>query len=192
MKVGDWMPYVCLALVFLLILAIWFAARKPGKKRNRYDSRGFDHNGMHRNGTKYDDQGFDFYGYDSDGYDRYGYNRVGRNRAGEYDRYFDSTSCAEEGFCNPRIYPVAVSKHAAERFEERFGIRDHQKMLSRAKVAYSQGKSARQIKKTSAYLVEEIQEKYDNSIVLIYHNVIYIFTNHNCLKTLFPNDRIPL
>ena len=37
--------------------------------------------------------------------------------------------------------------------------------------------------KTSAYLLEEVEAKYDNSIALIYNGYIYIFTRENALKT---------
>ena len=176
------------AIVILVVIAI----RKPKRKQPRYDSRGFDCNRIHKNGTKYDDFGFDFYGYDANGYNHQGYNRQGRNCKGQYDRFFDTTSSDVEGFYNPRIHKIFVTPHAAERFRERLGITDSQKMQKLATEAYRFGKSKRQIKKTSAYLVEEVEQKYDNSVVLIYRNVVYIFTCDNVLKTLYRNDRIPL
>ena len=161
-------------------------------KRRQYDYRGFDWNHIHRNGTKYDDFGYDFYGYDAEGFNKQGYNKNGRNRSGKYDRYNDTTSNAEEGFSNPFDAPVALTDHAQKRFVERLGITDYATMRARTVSAYRYGKSKRQIKKTSAHLVEEIEQKYDNSVVLVYKNYIYVFTCENALKTVFKNERIPL
>ena len=180
-----------LAALIIAILA-FHTRKKPEKKQDRYNSRGFNHNRIHRNGTKYDDFGFDFDGYDAEGYNQRGYNRKGKNRKGQYDRFFDTTSSEQEGFFSPDVYPIALTNHARARFRERLGVEDTYKMDSLAVEAYRFGKSKRQIKKTSAYLVEEIEQKEDNSVVLIYKNCIYIFTNENVLKTLYKNDKIAL
>ncbi len=189
---GDRMEYLFFVALFIAILLAVFATKKTKRKKRRYNSRGFDHNRIHKNGTKYDDLGFDYYGYDIDGYNQQGYNRKGKNRKGQYDRFFDTTSCATEGFYDPYDYKIAVTTHARERFRERLAINDFREMDMLTMQAYRFGKSRRQIKKTSAYLVEEIEKKYDNSVVLIYKNVIYIFSCDNILKTLYKNDRIPL
>lgn len=186
------MEFLILVVLIILIVFIVFRIKNTDEKESKYNSRGFDHNRIHRNGTKYDDYGFDYYGYDADGYNQHGYNRNGKNSKSQYDRFFDTTSCEMEGFNNPNVYPIVLSTHARERFCERLGIKDSQKMEMFAIEAYRFGKSKRQIKKTSAYLVEEIENKYDNSVVLIYRNVIYIFSCDNVLKTLYKNEKIPL
>ena len=181
-----------LAILIVAIIYIVVITKKSKKKKQKYNHRGFDHNRIHKNGTKYDDFGFDFYGYDVEGYNKYGYNAVGRNRKGQYDRFFDTKAYDAEGFYNPGNYPIALTMHARERFSERLGINDFQQMHKYTMDAYRFGKSKRQIKKSSAYLVDEIEQKYDNSIVLIYKNYIYIFSCENVLKTVYKNDRIPL
>jgi len=97
-----------------------------------------------------------------------------------------------EGFYDPDIYPIFVTPHAERRFAERLGITDPRKMRLMAIDAYRFGKSKRQIMKSSAYLVEEMEQKHSNSVVLIYRNVIYIFSVENVLITLYKNDKITL
>ena len=58
--------------------------------------------------------------------------------------------------------------------------------------AYCFGKSARQLKRTSARLVQEIQEQHGDGVVLIYHGYVYIFSSDNQLITVYRNERIPL
>lgn len=165
---------------------------KPRNNRKYFDWRGFDHNHIHRNGTKYDDYGYDYYGYNALGYNRQGYNHLGKNAKGQYDRRFDTFSSTKEGFLDPEINPVVLSTHAKERFQERLGIFDVEKMQAFAEQAYRFGKSKRQIKPSSAYLVEELEQKYDESVILIYKGYIYIFSLDNVLKTVYKNERIPL
>ena len=141
---------ISLVVPIILLIIVISLSKKFRKKKPGYDKRGFDHNQVHRNGTKYDDVGFDYYGYDVDGYNQHGYNRAGKNRKGQYDRFFDTKAYAEDGFCNPNRYPIALTTHAKERFRERLGINDSQKMIMLTKEAYRFGKSKRQIKKTSA------------------------------------------
>ena len=186
------MEFLILFIIIILIVLICFVLGNSDKSKRKYNSRGFDHNKIHRNGTKYDDNGFDYYGFDANGYNQNGYNRKGKNCKGQYDRFFDTTSSEREGFNNPEVYPIVLSTHARERFCERLGIKDSQKMEMLAREAYRFGKSKRQIKKSSAFQVEEIENKYENSVVLIYQNVIYIFSCDNVLKTLYKNDKIPL
>lgn len=195
------MEYIVLLVVTILVFSILVSSilvpillltNKNRKKRHKYDRRGFDNNRNHKNGTKYDDFGFDFYGYDIEGYSKQGYNRYGKNRKGQYDRFFDITSCECEGFYNLKNYPITLTTHARERFCERLGITDFKKMDMFTIEAYRFGKSKRQIKKTSAYLVDEIEQNHDNSVVLIYKNTIYIFSCENVLKTVYKNNKIPL
>ena len=186
------MEYIILFLCLIaIILLVVFGANKH-KSKGRYNRRGFDRNRVHKNGTKFDEYGYDYFGYDKDGYDQQGYNKFGKNEKGQYDRFFDTTSWENEGFYNPKEYPIALSTHARERFCERLGIYDAQKMDMQTLDAYRFGKSKCQIKKTSSYLVDEIEQKHENSVVLIYRNTIYIFSCDNVLKTLYKNDKIPL
>ena len=194
-----WIIYLLIAIIMLLLLYVAITLLKTKKSQHdkpkckqRYDARGFDHNHIHKNGTRYDDDGFDFYGFDANGYGRNGYNVHGKNVEGQYDRLHDTTSGDEEGFWFPSVCSVSLTDHAKLRFRERLGIDDSRKMLKFAVAAYQYGRSKRQIKKTSAYLVEEIEMRYDNSIVLIHKGYIYVFTPSKVLKTVFKNERIPL
>lgn len=191
------MKYIALEVLIICILTIISITYRKSKykkysTKSKYDSRGFDHNHIHRNGTKYDDFGFDFYGYNSDGYNSDGYNACGKNNKGQYNRLFDAKSCDEEGFYDPKQHPIALSTHARERMKERLRIFDFQKMDKYAIDAYRFGRSKRQIKKSSAYLVDEIEQRDKNNIVLIYRNYIYIFSCENVLITVYKNDKIPL
>lgn len=181
-----------LAMFGMHLIRVLRSKRKKRKPTRKFDKRGFDHNHIHMNGTKYDDYGFDYCGYSAAGYNLEGYNRDGKNREGKYDRFRDTRSQEEEGFYDPFVYPVALTTHARERFAERLGICDDRKMNDMTFDAYSYGKSKRQIKKTSAYLVEEIEREHENSILLIYRNYIYVFSRENVLITVYKNDRIPM
>jgi len=189
--------YLAICLIIIIILVAWQRYKtkqrkiRPRKPQQRYDRRGFDHNHIHKNGTKYDDYGYDYFGYNADGYNIEGYNKLGKNHKGQYNRLHDTKSC-DDGFCSPKLCPIALTTHARHRMQERLGINDFHQMDVQAFDAYRYGRSKRQIKKTSAYLVEEIEQRYENSVVLIYRNVIYIFSCDNVLKTVYKNDRIPL
>jgi hypothetical protein len=166
---------------------------KPKKsKGKRYDHRGFNGFGIHRNGTKYDEQGYDYNGYDRDGYNRHGYNHVGKTRLGHYNRFYDTTSSEEEGFLPLNTHPIALTNHARERLQERLGVSNEREMLKLATDAYRYGKSKRQIKKTSAWMIYEIEQRHENGILLIYKNYIYVFSNNNVLITVYQNEKIPL
>ena len=159
----------------------------------RYDRRGFDHNGIHKNGTKYDDLGFNCYGYDKEGYNYYGYNELGKNRNGQYDRLHDLTSGDEEGFYDLAQYPISLSKHVIlERLPERLGINNVDEMYQLVEKAYRYGRSKRQIKQSSSYLIEEIEQRGNGRVVLIYNGFVYIFSYDNALITVYKNERIPL
>lgn len=189
-------------LVFVILLICILRPTKkdnrPSGKTKKYDYNGFDHNHIHRNGTKYDDNGYDFFGFDESGFNKQGYNSVGKNQKGKYNRLYDIKSYMmnekynSDGFLDYRIYPIAITAHARQRMNERMGINSSVKMDELAKEAYCYGKSARQLKKTSAALVYEIQNREDDSVVLIYRSHIYIFSQDNVLKTVYPNDKIPL
>ena len=140
----------------------------------------------------YDKDGYDRLGYDRSGYDRWGYDCNGRNAKGQYNRLRDTQGREADGFYNPRRYPVALTTHARERMEERLGLTSRYAMDEMAKEAYQYGKSAPQIKKSSAALVRDIEQRHDGKIVLIHKGYIYIFSQENVLVTLYRNDKIPL
>ena len=184
-------------IIMILLIVLLF--------RNKYNSRGFNRKGIHRNGTKFDEYGFDSHGYDRNGYDRQGYNqngydiegynkkgynRTGKNRKGQYNRIFDTYS--EEGFYSISQYPMGVTNHARQRMIERMSLQNSRDVDKLAYEAYCYGKSRRQVKKSSVGLIKEIENRYDNSIVLIYHGYIYIFSIENLLITVYKNERIPL
>jgi len=186
---------VIIALALVIFLALWLlkhSRRRTEKRHGNYNSHGFDRNGVHINGTKYDDEGYDRSGYNADGYNRKGYNTCGKNVKGQYNRFFDMTSGAEEGFEDPRLCPIALTDHAYLRISERLGIHDRTDMYEMAYDAYRYGKSKRQIMRTSAMAVEEIEQKHDGSIVLIFRNHIFVFSPENVLITVYKNDRIRL
>lgn len=177
-----------------------------GYDRDGYDSRGFDRKRLHRNGTRFDDTGFDFRGldaggfdrrgydlrgYDRRGFDRTGYDRHGKNAQGQYDRLHDPEASAD-GFLDLRLYPIGVTTHARQRIAERLPARVSGNADALAQEAYRHGRSKRQIKKSSAALIEEIEARYENSVVLIHRGYIYIFSEENTLITVYKNDRIPL
>lgn len=186
----------------IVFLTIFFLIRHPTK----YNHRGFDRKGIHKNGTRFDDlgydaEGYDKSGYDCQGYDRTGYNRTGynhhgydrngKNEKGQYNRLFD-VHYTEDGFQNPRLYPIGVTNHAKERMAERMHIYDMKDIRKTVLDAYCYGRSKRQIKKSSAALLEEIENKHERGILLIYRGYIFVFSEENKLITLYKNERIPL
>ncbi len=189
-------------IVFVIVLVHIFRADKTDSQaydtKPRYDYRGFDKNHIHKNGTKYDDYGYDFYGFDKNGFDRQGFNINGKNNKGKYNRKYDRKSyinrerCNDDGFYDYRIFPIGITDHARERIRERIGITESKRVNDLVDEAYCYGKSARQIKNSSAMLVREIESREDDSIVLIYRSHIFIFTQDNTLKTVYRNDKIPL
>ena len=99
---------------------------------------------------------------------------------------------SSEGFLSPQRYPVGVTVHAKERMLERMQGKTLENLQDLAMKAYCFGKSARQLKRTSARLVQEIQEQHGDGVVLIYHGYVYIFSSDNQLITVYRNERIPL
>lgn len=196
--------YIGMAIVLLsVILLVFFSFAKT-----KYDRRGFDQKGLHRNGTRFDNNGYDVRGFDADGYDEdgydirgydvngyneQGYDLSGRNVKGKYNRLydiggFDETSRNADGFLCPDIYPVRIPPHAEGRIYKRqmsgIGV-DPYKLATEA---YCFGKSVRQIRKTDAAKLKEMENRHD-SIALIYHGYIYFFTEDNVLKTVIRNER---
>lgn len=133
--------------------------------------------------------------YDSEGYNRQGYNEIGRNRQGKYNRYYN-VKCyktdlySEEGFLDIRKNPFYITNHARERMCERMGIRDSYRMEELAFEAYQFGKSKLQLMKSERGIIEEKEQEYDDSVILIYHGYCYVFTENNGLKTVYKNNRV--
>lgn len=173
---------------------------RQGYNRRGYDRDGYDRQGYNRRGRDrdgYNRCGYDVRGYDRNGYDRKGYTIHGRDARGRYNRLHDVADFAHgqwsaEGFFNPRYYPVGVTKHGAQRIHERMPDGMWKNPLEVAREAYCFGKSARQVKPSSVYLVREIEEREGTGVVLIYHGYIYIFSRDNQLITVYRNERIPL
>ncbi len=133
--------------------------------------------------------------YDSEGYNRQGYNEVGRNRQGKYNRYYN-VKCyktdlySEEGFLDIRKNPLYLTNHARERMYERVGIRESYRMDELAFEAYQFGKSKLQLMKSERGIIEDKEQEYGDSVILIYRGFCYVFTENNGLKTVYKNDRV--
>lgn len=133
--------------------------------------------------------------YDSEEYNHQGYNEVGRNRQGKYNRYYN-VKCyktdlySEEGFLDVRKNPLYLTNHARERMYERIGIKDSYRMDELAFEAYQFGKSKLQLMKSERGIIEEKEQKYGDSVILIYRGYCYVFTENNVLKTVYKNDRV--
>lgn len=133
--------------------------------------------------------------YDSEGYNRYGYNEAGRNRQGKYNRFYNvkcykSSLYSEEGFLDIRRNPLYLTNHARIRMRERMEISDSYKMDMLAFEAYQFGKSKLQLMKSERAIVEEKEQAYGNSVILIYRGYCYVFSENNGLLTLYKNERI--
>lgn len=133
--------------------------------------------------------------YDEDGYNRQGYNELGRNRQGKYNRYYNikcykTDLYSEEGFLDIRNNPLYLTNHARERMDERMGIKDSCKMDQLAFEAYQFGKSKLQLMKSERGIVEEKEQEYGDSVILIYRGYCYVFSENNGLKTVYKNDRV--
>ena len=133
--------------------------------------------------------------YDSEGYNRQVYKEVGRTRQGKYNRYYN-VKCyktdlySEEGFLDIRKNPFYITNHARERMYERMGIRDSYRMQELAFEAYQFGKSKLQLMKSERGIIEEKEQEYGDSVILIYRGYCYVFTENNGLKTVYKNDRV--
>ena len=133
--------------------------------------------------------------YDNAGYNKQGYNEVGRNRQGKYNRFYNikcykTDLYSEEGFLNIRRNPLYLTNHARERMRERMGINEDYKMDALAFEAYQFGKSKLQLMKSERGIVEEKEQHYGDSVILIYRGFCYVFTENNGLKTVYRNDRV--
>ena len=133
--------------------------------------------------------------YDEEGYNRQGYNEVGRNRQGKYNRYYNikcykTTLYSEEGFLDIRKNPIYLTNHARERMVERMNIKDFCRMDELAFEAYQFGKSKLQLMKSERGIIEDKEQEYGDSVILIYRGFCYVFTENNVLKTVYKNDRV--
>ncbi len=133
--------------------------------------------------------------YDIEGYNAQGYNIVGRNRQGKYNRYYD-VKCyktelySKEGFWDVRENRLYLTNHAKDRIAERMKIYDEREMYTLAFEAYQFGKSKFQLMKSERSIVEEKEQEYDNSVILIYRGYWYVFSENNGLITVYKNDRV--
>ncbi len=133
--------------------------------------------------------------YDSEGYNTQGYNNVGRNRQGKYNRYYNvkryqTELYSEEGFLDIRKNPLYLTNHARERMKERMGISEYYKMDEIALNAYKYGKSKIQLMKSERGFIEQKEQEYGDSVILIYRGYCYVFTENNGLKTVYKNDSV--
>lgn len=169
--------FLICVVVFIFIIYLWIKKGKEGyvEHKNVYVKM-------------YDDEGYDRYGYTIDGIDRKGrYNRMRDRAAYKESRY------SRDGFLNVTHYPLSISKHAKERMAERVHIVDGLGMKQQVHDAYSFGKSRRQIKKSSAAMLEDIETRNGKKrIALLYKGYIYLFSEKNVLITVYKNDHIPL
>lgn len=135
--------------------------------------------------------------YDDEGYDAQGFNKFGYNRQGNYDRTHDYDICinglrSREGFTYPLRDSVILTNHAKDRLYERLGITNEYAMGQKVRCAYRYGKSARQVDRSAASQIREIENRRGGSIVLIYKEYIYIFAPNKVLITVYHNDYIRL
>ncbi len=70
------------------------------------------------------------------------------------------------------------------------GINDSHKMEELAFEAYQFGKSKLQLMKSERAIIEEKEQEYGDSVILIYRGFCYVFTENNGLKTVHKNDRV--
>lgn len=89
-----------------------------------------------------------------------------------------------------RKNPMYLTNHARERMHERMGIKDPHRMNELALEAYQFGKSKLQLMKSERGIIEEKEQKYGNSVILIYRGYCYVFTENNGLKTVYKNDSV--
>ena len=73
---------------------------------------------------------------------------------------------------------------------ERMGITDLNRMKELAFEAYQFGKSKLQLMKSERGIIEEKEQEYGDSVILIYRSYCYVFTENNGLKTVYKNDRV--
>ena len=174
-----------LVIGLIIVCNILFKRRKPDRSGPIYDGDGFDKDG------------YDVHGFDKLGYNRQGYTIEGKNAKGQYDRTQDiigyqTSDFNRDGFFSIRRYPLVVTTHAEQRLNERIKPMGAQEINEQVYKAYRFGKSKRQIKKSSAFMIENIEKQHGEKIALIYQGYIYIFSEDNKLITVFKNDKIPL
>ena len=97
---------------------------------------------------------------------------------------------SEEGFLDIRKNPLYLTNHARERMYERMNIKDSYRMDELAFEAYQFGKSKLQLMKSERGIIEDKEQEYGDSVILIYRGFCYVFTENNGLKTVYKNDRV--
>ena len=103
---------------------------------------------------------------------------------------YETDLYSEEGFLDVRKNPLYLTNHARERMYERMGINDSRRMNELAFEAYQFGKSKMQLMKSERGIIEEKEQEYGDSVILIYRGYCYVFTENNGLKTVYKNDRV--
>lgn len=166
---------------------------RRGYDRDGYDRQGYDRRGYDRDG--YNRLGYDARGYDRSGYDGEGYTVQGRDVHGRYNRLHDvadftTSRRSAEGFLHPGLHPIGVTRHGAQRIQERVPGWEYGDPWDLAMDAYCYGESARQMKPSAAHVVREIERRHESGIVLLYHDYVYIFSSDNQLITVYKNERI--
>ncbi len=73
---------------------------------------------------------------------------------------------------------------------ERMNVKDTGKMEELAFEAYQFGKSKLQLMKSERGIIEEKEQEYGDSVILIYRGYCYVFTENNGLKTIYKNDKV--
>ena len=175
MKIVEYLPLILLLLVVFLCLLHLLLRKPKSTTKKPTPKRVFE--------------------YDDEGYNRQGYNEAGRNRQGKYNRYYN-VKCyktdlySEEGFLDIRKNPLYLTNHARDRMYERMNIKDSYRMDELAFEAYQFGKSKLQLMKSERGIIEDKEQEYGDSIILIYRGFFYVFTGNNGLKTVYPNDRV--
>ena len=104
------------------------------------------------------------------------------------DRMNSPSIYMADGFLNPTLYPIGLTDHARDRMIERMGKRWEFERLDQAKTAYRFGKSARQLPKSSAWILHKKEENHENTVALLFGGYIYIFSRENILITVYEND----
>ena len=89
-----------------------------------------------------------------------------------------------------RKNPLYLTNHARERMYERMNIKDSHRMDELAFEAYQFGKSKLQLMKSERGIIEDKEQEYGDSVILIYRGFCYVFTENNGLKTVYKNDKV--
>ena len=94
--------------------------------------------------------------------------------------------------CNSLISNVKLTSSAKSYSLFKFSGDENISALRQAREAYYYGRGKRQLMKTSAALLKDIESRHGDNIALIHKGYIYIFSKENVLITVFKNESIPL